>query len=220
MAISAAAVTGKPARTRDAPERRCIATREVHPRDALIRFAISPDGEIVPDLEERLPGRGLWLTARGDIVRRACRDDLFSRAARRKVTTPDDLLERLVRLLGARCLDQVALARRSGAAVAGFEKVRAALAANAVAVRIEASDGSPDGREKLSRRDGGGAAGTIPVVGLWSAAELGVPFGREAVVHAALGPGGLARRFMRDATRLEGLLDDLPGAARPEFQES
>ena len=109
------------------PERRCIYTRETSSREMLIRFAVSPDGVVVPDLEEKLPGRGLWLTARGDIIRRACAENSFSKAARRNITVPADLPVRLAALLNRRCLDLIGLARRSGAAVAGFEKVRAAL---------------------------------------------------------------------------------------------
>ena len=133
-------------------ERRCIYTREVAPRDGLIRFAVSPDGEVVPDLEEKLPGRGLWLTARADIVRVAVAENCFSRAARRNVSVPSDLANRLELLLDRRCLDLIALARRSGAAVAGFAKVRQALDAGDVAVLIEASDGAADGREKIGRK--------------------------------------------------------------------
>ena len=48
---------------RDDPERRCIATGEVQPKRGLIRFAVSPDGIIVPDVLEKLPGRGIWVSA-------------------------------------------------------------------------------------------------------------------------------------------------------------
>ena len=115
-------------------ERRCIHTRQTAPRDGLIRFAVSPEGEVVPDLEEKLPGRGLWLTASADIVRAACAENSFSKAARRNVSVPSDLPDRLVALLNRRCLDLIALARKSGAAIAGFEKVRQALDSGDVAL--------------------------------------------------------------------------------------
>lgn len=198
------------------PERRCIVTRESGGREGLIRFVVSPDGEAVPDLAERLPGRGLWLTARGDIVRRACRENSFSKAARRNVTVPADLAERLAGLLDRRCLDMVGLARRSGQAVAGFEKVRAALGDGKVALLLEASDGAADGREKIARI----SAGSV-ILSLWTAAQMGVPFGRDDVVHAAILEGGLADRLLRDARRLEGLRADGAGSGVGlELQES
>jgi predicted RNA-binding protein YlxR (DUF448 family) len=190
-------------------------TRETGARNGLIRFAISPDGEVVPDLVERLPGRGLWLTARGDIVRKACAENSFSRAARQRVKVPADLPERLAGLLDQRCRDLIGLARRSGEAVAGFEKVRAAAKDGGVAVLLEASDGASDGREKILR-----AAPGARVLSLWTAAELGAPFGRDEVVHAAILKGGLADRLLRDALRLEGLRNEDADGGVPKLQES
>jgi predicted RNA-binding protein YlxR (DUF448 family) len=40
-----------------APERRCILSGEVSPKETLIRLAISPDGDVLPDLLARAPGR-------------------------------------------------------------------------------------------------------------------------------------------------------------------
>ncbi len=37
----------------------CAVTRQVAPTDDLIRFVLSPTGEVVPDLKRKLPGRGL-----------------------------------------------------------------------------------------------------------------------------------------------------------------
>ena len=52
-------------------ERMCVATRTVRPVDDMIRFVVGPDGEAVPDLKRKLPGRGVWVTATaGCAVRR------------------------------------------------------------------------------------------------------------------------------------------------------
>lgn len=152
------------------------------------------------DLEEKLPGRGLWLTPCADIVSRACAENVFSKAALRNVTVPCNLSEQLVSLLGRRCMDLIALARRSGCAVAGFEKVIKALAGGDVAVLVEAIDGADDGKNKIARK----AAG-IHALSLWTAGQLGAPFGRERVVHVAITSGGLAKSLLRDGRRLEGL---------------
>ena len=63
--------------TAASPQRRCIATGEVRDRARLLRFVVGPDGTIVPDIDERLPGRGLWLTPRRDIVDRAVAKRVF-----------------------------------------------------------------------------------------------------------------------------------------------
>ena len=97
-----------------------------------------------------------------------------------------------------RCLDLIALARRSGAAVAGFAKVRQALDAGDVAVLIEASDGAADGREKIVRK-----AAEIETLSHWTSDQLGGPFGRDQAVHVAILSKGLADRLVRDGQSVE-----------------
>jgi hypothetical protein len=152
---------------------------------------------VVPDIAERLPGRGLWLTPRRDIVATALGKRLFARAARAPVKAPDDLADRTERLLIGRCCDLVGLARRAGQAVAGFEKVREALRGGTAAVLVAASDGGESGRDKLRR-----LGAVLPLVEALSAAELGQAFGRDHVVHAAVAPGRLGRELVIAAARL------------------
>ncbi|HLO77540.1 MAG TPA: RNA-binding protein [Magnetospirillum sp.] len=181
------------------PSRRCIATGQVRPKGELLRFVVSPAGEVVPDLERRLPGRGIWLSARRDVVNTAQAKRLFAKAARRAVTVPEDLADRLEGLLCRRCLDAISLARRAGHAVCGFEKVKAELKAGRAAVLVEARDAAEDGKCKMRALASG-----RPVVELFDAVELGAPFGRDQSVHVALAPGGLARRLVEEAGLLAG----------------
>lgn len=154
----------------------------------------------MPDLAGKLPGRGLWLTARRDIVATALAKRLFARAARRPVVVDDDLANRIEALLAERCRAEIGLARRAGKAVMGFTKVEAALrATGGAAVLLAASDGAVDGRGKLKA-----LAPALPVVEVLTGAELGAAFGREHVVHAALMPGRLADALLADAARLAG----------------
>lgn len=183
----------------EGPLRRCLVTGEVRPKSELIRFVVGPDGQLVPDIAERLPGRGLWTGATRDIIAQAVKKRLFARAARAAVVAEADLGDRVEWLLLQRAIDLIGLARRSGLAVQGFAKVEAMLAARAAGVLIAAVDGSADGRLKLRAR-----AGDLPVVEALTASELGAAFGRESAVHAALKPGPLAQAFLTDAGRLAG----------------
>jgi len=183
----------------DGPERRCVVTGEVKPKAELLRFVLSPDGEVVPDVGGRLPGRGIWLCARRDVVNTAVAKRLFAKAARRAANVPADLADRLETLLARRCLDALGLARRAGQAVCGFEKVRAELKARRTAVLIEARDAAEGGSGKMKALATG-----LPVVALFDAAELGPIFGRDATVHASLAPGGLSRRLLVEARLLAG----------------
>ncbi len=190
------------------PERRCIVTGRVLPKTSLIRFIVSPDGEVVADLAERLPGRGIWLSADRDVVNTAVAKRLFSKAARRAVTVPPDLVDRLEGLLADRGMTLLGLARRSGQAIAGYEKVRAEIQGGRAKVVIEAADAGADGVSKIRALALGLASGgkrRPEFVGCFDAHHLGAVFGRDAVVHAVLAPGALAESFVREAARYAGI---------------
>jgi uncharacterized protein len=182
------------------PQRRCIVTGEIRDRGTLLRFVVGPDGAIVPDIEARLPGRGLWLTPRRDIVERAVAKRIFARAARRSVSASPELADRIESLLARRCYDAIGLARRAGLAVAGFERVGDAVRRGQVGLLLVALDGAEGGHRKLNALGRG-----VPSARVLTAAELGGAFGRERTVHAAIAGGPLCRRLLLDLTRLAGL---------------
>ncbi|MBM3491241.1 MAG: RNA-binding protein [Alphaproteobacteria bacterium] len=179
--------------------RRCIATGELAPRQMQVRFVAGPDGQLVPDLAAKLPGRGAWVAADRAALARAVDRRLFQRALQQTVAVPADLPALLERLLVERLQGLIGLARRAGAAVAGFEKVRSALAQGGVAVLLTASDAAPEAARKLR------AAKDCAAIDLLDSSQLSLPFGRENVIHAALAEGGLARKFLAEASRLARL---------------
>ncbi|NNU79035.1 RNA-binding protein [Halovulum dunhuangense] len=205
---------------RDAPERRCIATGETGPKAGLVRFVVGPDDSVVPDLAEKLPGRGIWVSADRAALEKAARKGLFSRAARRAVTAAPDLADRVEALLAARVVELLSLARKAGLALSGLEKVREALVSGEACCLLQASDGSA--REKARLRP---PAGENTYFAELSAAEMGLAFGRDRVIHAALISGGLAERVRYESARLAGLRrdqgqqdagQDVPGTAPVE----
>jgi predicted RNA-binding protein YlxR (DUF448 family)/ribosomal protein L7Ae-like RNA K-turn-binding protein len=189
------------------PLRRCIVTRERLAKEAMIRFVIGPDRSVVPDLAARLPGRGIWLSARGDVLETACAKGGFARAARGPVIVPADLagivhvglLRRIAELLG--------LARRAGQAIAGFEKAQATVRAGRAGLVVQAADGSA---EECARFVSGAPAG-IRIIAPLDAAALGGVFGRDRVVHVAVTPGRLADALDTEAARLAGLAERTAG---------
>jgi predicted RNA-binding protein YlxR (DUF448 family)/ribosomal protein L7Ae-like RNA K-turn-binding protein len=201
------------------PLRRCIITRERLPKEAMIRCVIGPDRAVVPDLAARLPGRGIWLSARGDVLDTArVQGKLaghFARAARGPVRMPPDLLAVLQAGLARRFGDTLGLARRAGQAVAGFQKAREWLRAGRVGLIVQAADGSTDERARLLGHHGTGND-AVPVVTPLDAAALGALFGRDHVVHVAVAPGRLAEALRTEAARLAGLM--APAGAVPAGQ--
>ena len=183
----------------ESAERRCLVTGEVQPKAGLIRFVLGPEGMVAPDLAEKLPGRGFWLTADRAIIERAVAKGLFSRGAKAPAKPPEGLVDLLEAGLARRVVDLVSLGRKSGRAVAGFEKVKDWLAAGKVKVLLQASDGSERGKGKLWTPEGARWFGCL------TASELGLAFGRDHVIHSALSRGGIADKVIRDAGRLNGL---------------
>lgn len=181
------------------PERKCIVTGDVAPRAGLIRFVVAPDGQIAADLAEKLPGRGIWVSADRAAIDKAAAKGLFSRAAKAPVKVPADLSAQVEAFLARRVVDLISLARKGGEAVSGYEKVKDWLVKDYAEVLIQASDGSGRGKSKLSTPQGG------RFIGWLTSDELGLAFGRETVVHVALVAGGLATRVVEEAARLKGL---------------
>lgn len=194
----------------DEPERRCIATGEAQPKGGLIRFVVGPDSMIVPDLAEKLPGRGIWVSADRAALEKAVAKRLFGRGAKAAVQVPDGLVDLVEAGLARRVIDGLSMARKAGQAVCGYEKVKGWLLTGEAAYLIQASDGSGRGKSKLSSPPGKGT-----FIGCLHAGELGLAFGREHVIHGALAAGGLAKRVVEDAARLSGVRKT-DGAAAPK----
>ncbi len=182
-----------------APGRRCIATGALRPRDEMVRFVAAPDGRIVADVDENLPGRGLWLSAARDMVHTASKKGLFARAAGGEVSVPEDLAGEVEGLLARRCLNLIGLARRAGQMVGGFEKVRAWIGDGKVGLILTAADAGESGRKKVKA-----LAPDLPVIDLFEGAELGRAIGRARLVHGGVRPGKMADRLLKEAGRLKG----------------
>ena len=169
------------------------------PRESMLRFVCAPDGQVIADLAERLPGRGMWLRAEKDVIDQASRKNIFKRTAGGPVTVADNLADRVASQLRARCLNNISLARRAGALIAGYHNVRAA--AGRIGAVIFAADGAANSRAKLEPLANG-----VPIIDVFTAAELAAAIGREHVVQAAVMPGSMAEQFVRDVQKLTGVL--------------
>lgn len=195
-------------RQNEPTERTCVVTREQKPVDELIRFVRAPDGEVVPDLRRKLPGRGVWVTANAATVETAERKRMLERALEDAHVTPG-LAPRIDELMVSAAAHALALARKAGSVVAGFAKVEAAIGSERVVGMFHATDAGHDGVAKvgqaLRRRFG---ESPPPVFRCFGPEQLDLAFGRTNVIHAALlaGPASdnvLAR--VRDLLRFRGV---------------
>ena len=172
------------------PLRTCIVTGETGAPERMIRFVVGPDGEVVPDLARRLPGRGMWVRAERSAVEQAVAKKAFSRAARAAVKAAPDLPQRLEKLLLDRALEDLSRARRAGRAVAGFVRVEQMVGQRRAGLVIVASGADGDGLAKLE-------ATGLPLERLGDAAALGGVFGREQAVYAAVARDDASGRFIQ-----------------------
>lgn len=196
------------------PERRCIVSRETAHKLDLLKFVLSPDGVVTPDVMEKLPGRGAYITPDLDTLNKAVETKAFNRAFKGKALVPDDLSVLVTNMLSRRVLGLVTMAMKAGRLRMGSDQVRSLAQSGELAIRIEASDGAADGRGKLrslAKAVGRATDGAVPpVVGCFSALELGQALGRPPVVHAAIERGRFAKNMKYDIERLGGFRALIP----------
>lgn len=195
-------------------DRMCIVTRERGQPDGLIRFVAGPDGSVVPDLRQGLPGRGCWVTAERAVVDQAVKRKLFGRALKTEVTVDADLGEVVERLLCGSLFGMMNMARKSGQFITGSGKVEDAVRSGAAVALMHATDAADDGVRKLRQANTARAMGVkeaeIPVFRLFSADELALALGDGAFIHAAALAGQAGEGVVKRAKMLARYRND-PG---------
>lgn len=183
--------------------RQCCLTREEKPVAELLRFALSPDNDLVPDVDGKAPGRGAWVTLSEVAVNEAVAKKAFSRSLKQSVNVPDDLAQLARRRLEERFLGALGMARKAGVLVTGGMKVRSAIEGDDIIALLTASDAAVDGRRKifgaLYARYG---EFEVPHFEMLSSDQMGLALGLENVIHAALIKGAAADSAVMRAKRL------------------
>jgi predicted RNA-binding protein YlxR (DUF448 family) len=193
------------------PERKCILSGEHASRDALIRLAISPDGDVLPDALARAPGRGAWIgVSRADLEIAITKGKLKGALARAfrgsPLTIPDDLADRIEAALMRAFTDRLGLEMRAGKLLVGSDRIAENARMGKVAWLAHAADAAEDGSRKLDQAwrvgeeaEGSGLRGvTLPL----DRAALSVALGRDNVVHLALTDKAAAERLSDPLQRL------------------
>jgi uncharacterized protein len=199
------------------PERLCVATREVRPTAELIRFVVGPDGNVVPDLKQKLPGRGVWVTGNRATLEQAVKRKAFARGFKREVRVAADLAEATEGMLQQAVLDALAMAGKAGLVPTGFTKVESALAHSHLLALIHAANAAPDGIRKLAAalRRGQSDPADVPVIEAFTSQQLDLALGRANVIHAALLAGPASETVIARYRRYEQFR-----AGRPEHQDT
>jgi predicted RNA-binding protein YlxR (DUF448 family) len=205
-------------------ERFCALTRTAKPVDELIRFVAGPNGEVVPDIKRKLPGRGIWITATRAAIDEAVKRRVFARGFRKEIRPGDDLGALTERLLERAALDALAIVGKAGQIAAGFGKVEDAIRSGEAIALIHASDAAADGKRKLAAalRRRGEEGEKIPSIDAFSSQQLDLALGRLNVIHAALLEGPVNATFLARTQRLtrfrEGTSTDIANKTTEELR--
>ena len=181
------------------PVRKCIVTNEVKDTAELVRFCVSPDGVLCPDLTHKLPGRGIWVSCDKELIQKAVEKGAFKKAAKQKVSSPENLTEMIETLFIQRIKNLIGLGRKAGAVIFGFDKVEAGLSKNKFAYVVEATDGAMDGRMKIVRLC---QKNPVEVVMGLTAQQTGEAVGADNCVHLALTKTTISDLIVAELKRL------------------
>lgn len=187
-------------------ERRCILSGHSYPREDLVRLAISPDGDVLPDPGAKAPGRGAWITPDGAALEKAIAKGQLKNALMRafkgaRLSIPDDLPALVRAALSRHLTDRLGLEMRAGNIIVGSNRIAEQARGGAVALLLHAADASEDGRKKLDQAwrvgteaEGSGARGTVLPL---DRDALSVALGRDNVVHLGVAGHSAGRRAAR-----------------------
>jgi uncharacterized protein len=181
------------------------------PSQDLIRFVMGPDKSMVPDLAEKLPGRGVWITATRAAVTAAVAKNAFAKSFKKPVSADKALPDLIEKLMRERLKQAFSFANKAGQVVTGFAKVEAAVEANAVVALVQANDAAEDGVDRLARKFTAirtAVGKPAPLSRFLNCADLSLAMGRSNVVHAALTGGGQCKAFLYEGQRLHRYLQD------------
>ena len=178
-------------------ERRCLSTGETLDKDQMVRFVVGPSDEVVPDLAQNLPGRGLWVKADYQAIAEAVKKGLFAKAAKAPAKAAADLADQVTALLRTRCLNFIGLAKGAGVTVLGQPQVEKELRANKLAFLLLATDA----KSELDQRN------KVTECHLFTRDELGAALGYAQIVYAGLKPHGITKRLKAEIERLTRLIE-------------
>jgi predicted RNA-binding protein YlxR (DUF448 family) len=211
-------------------ERRCILSGDRADPDMLVRLAIGPEGQVLPDVRAKAPGRGAWIGVSREALEKALANGKFRGALARSFKTgelqvPDDLAERIDQALRQTLLDRLGLESKSSMLLTGSEKIEVACRKGNVKLLLHAADAAADGNRKLDQalRVGQEAEGT-DLAGLVLPVDrhaLSMAMGRDNVVHIAVTDSRAALRLRAALGRLESYLGCATEAStRPEHDSA
>lgn len=178
--------------------RKCVATGQIKPTDELLRFVKTPDSRLVPDFNKKLSGRGLYVSNSKTLLKKALEKNLFIKSIHLFLKISEDFEQNVEHLLHQKGLDWLNLARKAGAVVAGFEKVKAHILKNKVAFVVEATDAADDGSRKMAA-----LLKNLEVLKVYSSQDLSAAMRKGNAVYVAVLKSDVAKATYQNIKRYQ-----------------
>ena len=175
----------------------CSVTKKMYPSENMIRFVLFPDNKYTIDLNYEFQGKEFFIFASKSTLARI-KDfvgDIYE-----KEPQVENLVTRIDSIIVKRIVSLIALARKSGNLIFGFERVKMALKSGDSDILFHANNGSPKELKRIKPR-----SVRLILVSLFSSSELGKVFNRDNVAHSCVLKGGLAKSLILDVKKLEGI---------------
>jgi uncharacterized protein len=191
------------------PQRSCLACRETRDRDRLIRFVLSPLGEVVPDLDAKLPGRGAYTCISTACLAAAVKKRQFGRAFKHEVIVPppDQMTGLVARLLLERVMGYIALANKAGKVIAGGSLVGEALKGkNKPGLVLVARDVSEAIGEKIAAQAAGNGVACQRIL---TKDDFGALLGKAPRSAVAVKASGFVAQLVKTIERYRNFLGEV-----------
>lgn len=185
--------------------RTCIVTRAEKSPDEMIRFVVGPDNQVFPDLQRKLPGRGVWVTAKRELLEKAISKKLFAKGFKDKVIAADTLPQLVEDIMRQMSLQALAMTKKAGLVATGQAKAEAMIREGAALALLQASDAGTDGVKKLAaalKAQKVYEEDETLLIDEFSSEELDKTLNGTNTMYVALLEGGASKKLVEIISRL------------------
>ncbi len=193
----------------EAPQRSCLGCRTSKDKSLLIRFVQTPDMEILPDLENRLPGRGAYTCIDKRCLAAAVEQRQFKRSFKHDVSVmpAEQLVEYVRQQLHGRIIGLIGLANKAGMITGGGSMVMDALKGKKIpGLVIVATDVSaPIGAKIIYAA----AVHNVPHRTVVTKDDFGAILGKAPRSAIAVASGGFVAQLVKAIDRYKNFLGEV-----------
>jgi len=180
------------------PQRTCIACRQAKDKQQLIRYVVAPDGVIMVDYLQRLPGRGAYTCAETQCIQDAVKKNSFQRSFKGQCGQVDSgqLIGQVTQAVEKKIKSLIGMARKSRQFVSGSNAVAEALRKNSsLALVVVATDISSAIERKITTL---ALRNHIDTVRIYDKQTMGQLLGKEERSVIAIQAGLLADSLLKE----------------------